>query len=149
MLELITIDSDEHNVYIECPQCGNTEQQPIDQQRHHLQTFTLIDWKADTPEGHERSEMNCCNCHTKFILIWKYKSVFELLMDDVRMLRDSDSHVCPDCNEDAEEPGECTCVYYDEVIDRLEERELEHGRLYKEAQKAKDLLGSLRELINK
>ncbi len=145
-LEHIYIDTDEHNVYIECPQCGNTEQQPIDQQRSHLQSFTLIDWKSDLG-SHQRSEMKCCNCETSFYIIWRYKSVFECLMDDLRMLRDSEHHVCPAC--DTDENLDCTCVKYDTIIQRLEQRELEHGRLIKEAQKAKDLIGSLKELINK
>jgi len=45
-------------------------------------------------------------------------SRIEDIIQDIRDLRDDDSHVCPANKEDH---LECTCIKYDRVIDKLED----------------------------
>ena len=48
----------------------------------------------------------------------KPKELIESIQDDIRALRDADSHVCP---ADKDDFLECTCEGYDRVNDRLNE----------------------------
>lgn len=48
----------------------------------------------------------------------KPKELIESIQDDIRALRDSDNHVCPN---DQDDTLECTCEGYDRVNDRLDE----------------------------
>lgn len=68
---------DSEYIYISCPHCQECEQQPIDQQRHHLGTMEIVQWLGD--EGDiERSLMNCMCCNGGFIQLWDYKKEEEL-----------------------------------------------------------------------
>lgn len=49
----------------------------------------------------------------------KVNSRIEDIIQDIRDLRDDDSHVCP-ANE-GDDQLECTCIKYDRVIDKLED----------------------------
>ena len=70
----ITVQSDEEYVFITCPHCEHWEQHPIDEQRHHIQTFDLKDW---LPEVNDKgiSLMKCHVCKIDFKLIWDYDNV--------------------------------------------------------------------------
>ena len=46
----------------------------------------------------------------------------ESIIQDIRDLRDDDSHVCP---ADKDDYLECTCTKYDHVIDKLEDFTIE------------------------
>ena len=48
----------------------------------------------------------------------KVNSRIEDIIQDIRDLRDDDSHVCP---SDKDDQLECTCIKYDRVIDKLED----------------------------
>lgn len=67
ILKRINIENDENDIFIECPHCQMTEQQPIDQQRHHLQSFGIDKWRL------KRSVTQCNNCGNIFVLVWDYK----------------------------------------------------------------------------
>ena len=65
---------DQDDVHINCPNCENGECQPIDQQRHHLQTFDLLEWcTVEDKNKPEESILKCLSCEKKFKMIWDYK----------------------------------------------------------------------------
>lgn len=70
----------ESDVFIECPHCDqNCEQHPIDEQRHHIQTYDL-EWYKDGKEvhsesGNEVSFMTCHMCKGEFELEWDYSNI--------------------------------------------------------------------------
>jgi len=63
-------------VYVTCPACGECEGQPVDQQRHHLQSFTFVD-HGDMAAGDDITEMECNTCDIPFSLTWDYSNVVE------------------------------------------------------------------------
>ncbi len=65
-----TIDNDEHDIFVNCPHCDHCEQHPIDEQRHHIQTFDL-EW-LDEENNIEVSLMKCHVCKQDFKMYWKY-----------------------------------------------------------------------------
>jgi hypothetical protein len=71
-LEEVGLDDNGEDIFIECPHCQHTEQQPVDQQRHHLGTFNIMKW-LDEIDDVERSLMECCGCSGNFIQAWDYK----------------------------------------------------------------------------
>lgn len=66
------ISCDEDDVYVECPHCNHCESHPIDEQRHHLQTFKILDWLEDVDGQNEYSLMKCGHCNKEFELDWDY-----------------------------------------------------------------------------
>ena len=56
---------DEEDMWINCPHCDNAEQQPMDQQRHHLQSLVLLDWESE-----EISKHQCLSCDGLFKVNW-------------------------------------------------------------------------------
>ncbi len=66
------VDENDGDVYIECPHCEHCESHPIDEQRHHLQTFEILDWLPDEENKPEVSVMKCLGCHKQFRLTWNY-----------------------------------------------------------------------------
>ncbi len=91
-MKTINIENDADNIYVKCPHCEMTEQQPIDQQRHHLQVFVLKIWLEDHDSGFEQSVMECCSCKNEFKLTWDY----------------SNNHLT--CSECASDIDLCECV---------------------------------------
>lgn len=77
MLSKIWVSSDERAVTIECPSCDNWENHPIDEQRHHLQSFSILEWAEDENGEPEVSLMECLCCKTKFPLTWDYENIEE------------------------------------------------------------------------
>ena len=63
------------DVYLECPHCQHWESQPVDQQRHHLQTFNILAWEEDSEDKNEVSDMECIPCKNWFKLEWDYKNI--------------------------------------------------------------------------
>jgi hypothetical protein len=57
---------DEEDMWINCPHCDNTEQQPVDQQRHHLQSLVLLDWESEKISKHQ-----CLSCDGLFKVNWE------------------------------------------------------------------------------
>lgn len=55
------------SVSISCPKCENWEEQSVDEQRHHLQSFSILDWKEEV------SDMRCEYCKQEFKLNWIYR----------------------------------------------------------------------------
>jgi hypothetical protein len=68
----IEVSKDFTDVFVTCPHCDNCEQHPIDEQRHHLQTFDIIEWEEDKEDSNEFSIMSCCTCKKEFRLEWDY-----------------------------------------------------------------------------
>lgn len=62
-------------VYISCPRCDNTENQPVEQQRKHLQNFHLLKGLPSDAQNIEISEMKCKNCNHDFKLSWDYENI--------------------------------------------------------------------------
>ncbi len=62
------------DIQVICPNCGEWESQPIDQQRHHLQTFSILEWKPDVEGKNEVSVMECTGCTWSFELEWDYQN---------------------------------------------------------------------------
>jgi len=66
------IDNDLTDVFVTCPHCKNCEQHSIDEQRHHLQVFSIIEWVGEENDI-EVSHTKCESCKKVFKLYWKYK----------------------------------------------------------------------------
>lgn len=62
------------NLSVSCPNCKNWEEQPIDQQRHHLQTFEQTNFLGYSEMGNEVVVMNCTDCKTPFHLEWDFNN---------------------------------------------------------------------------
>ena len=71
----VNIENDAREVVITCPHCEHCESLPIDEQRHHLQTIELMEWRA-TEE--ELSLMKCLQCEGYFELTWNYLDTNEI-----------------------------------------------------------------------
>ena len=59
-------------VHIDCPHCDNWEQHPIDEQRHHIQSFSIEGWKVS--DGVQISVTKCTDCQKTFELEWDYSN---------------------------------------------------------------------------
>lgn len=71
---IITHYSEEDNIEVNCPHCEHWEQQPTDQQRHHLQSFDILDWLEEENDV-EQSHMKCHVCKEEFVLSWDYENL--------------------------------------------------------------------------
>ena len=65
----------------------------------------------------------------KFLLVRKltmtdFEFRLEQIMQQIRDLRDSDSHVCP---ADSDDSQECTCNNFDLVIDKVDDLRHHHN----------------------
>lgn len=68
----VKIEYDDGEVHIECPHCGHTESHPADEQRHHLQYFSILKWDPDVEGVNEFSLTSCHGCSREFRLEWDY-----------------------------------------------------------------------------
>ena len=66
-MKTTTIEHDKKEIHVTCPYCNNCESHSIDEQRHHLQYFEILNWK-----NNDTSVMKCCTCDNMFNQIWKY-----------------------------------------------------------------------------
>lgn len=62
-----TIDD---SVLIACPECGEWEQQGIDDPRHHLNTLPIIEWRPCKEGQKEVSVHRCLECGEEFEVEW-------------------------------------------------------------------------------
>lgn len=69
---VITRIYDESDVYIECPNCKASEEQPIDQSRKHFQYMRVLEWLPDVKGRDEISVNQCIECDHKFMVQWDY-----------------------------------------------------------------------------
>lgn len=65
----LSITNDGEDIFVTCPHCKNCEQHPIDEQRHHLQAFAMLEWLEEQKEL-ERSHMACISCKEEFVSVW-------------------------------------------------------------------------------
>lgn len=65
------ITKDEKNVIVICPNCGSTEEMPVDEQRHHLKNFELLRWL----ESGTDTLTKCTECKSQFVLQWDYNNI--------------------------------------------------------------------------
>jgi len=70
------IDNNDDYIFVTCPNCEQCEQHQVDEQRHHLQSFDIVEW-LEEEKGVEVSLMNCHVCKTDFKLTWKYNEKFK------------------------------------------------------------------------
>lgn len=75
MKEQKIIDDNDGYVHIGCPHCEHMEGHPVDEQRHHIQTFDILKWEDDVDDEPEVSIMKCHVCKGEFKLIWEYNEV--------------------------------------------------------------------------
>ena len=69
----INVETEGGDITVKCPHCDNWESQPIDQQRHHLQTFEISEWlDTEGTDNIEVSLMTCKMCEKMFELSWIY-----------------------------------------------------------------------------
>jgi len=67
------IDNDQNNIWVHCPHCEACEEQSIDEQRHHLQSYDIVKWIDVDNDKPEISIMKCHVCGNEFELIWNYQ----------------------------------------------------------------------------
>ena len=65
------IETDEKNVFLNCPNCDNWEQKGIDDSRKNFDSLALIKWVES--EKNEISVHKCENCFSEFSVEWDYK----------------------------------------------------------------------------
>lgn len=65
------------DVVVTCPCCNHWECMSADEQRHHIQTFDITEWREDVEGRNELSEMVCHVCKGEFLLEWDYENVDE------------------------------------------------------------------------
>jgi hypothetical protein len=73
-----TIENDTKDIFVTCPHCDNCEQHPIDEQRGHLQSFSVTDIidADDMPnESADYSIATCLSCKNTIKVIWDYNNV--------------------------------------------------------------------------
>ncbi len=67
MRSKIKVEND--TVTVTCPSCESWEEIHVDEQRHHLQSFYIVDWVYENPDV---SLTECGNCNMLFSLTWIY-----------------------------------------------------------------------------
>lgn len=77
VMQKISVVGDGQNVVVTCPHCNHSEEHPVDEQRHHLQTFDVNHW-GDV-DGIELSFMSCHECSGDFRLLWNYDNKEEIV----------------------------------------------------------------------
>ena len=75
--EIFITEDGNTDVIITCPKCDNSEEMGADEQRHHLGTFNILEWKPDEEGKNEVSNMQCKLCQHKFELEWDYQNIIE------------------------------------------------------------------------
>lgn len=73
-MERTKVQSDDKDIYIECPYCDNWEQLGIDDPRHRLHTVPIIEWYEDEKGKNEVSLHECIQCKNKFEVEWDYSN---------------------------------------------------------------------------
>jgi len=71
-MKTIKVQSDEHNIHIDCPSCDMWEQLGVDDPRKRLNALPITEWEADEPNKNEVSHHKCLGCNTKFKVEWDY-----------------------------------------------------------------------------
>lgn len=81
-MKKVKIESDDKNVQITCPHCGNWEQTGVDEPRHRFESMPVIEWifphillKAFNPN--EVSVNRCTDCNNEFAVEWDYDNEFK------------------------------------------------------------------------
>lgn len=74
-MKQVKIESDDKNVQITCPHCGNWEQTGVDDPRHVFNVIPVISW-SDSSED-EVSVNKCTDCNNEFAVEWDYDNEFK------------------------------------------------------------------------
>lgn len=83
-MKKIKSEHSDEDIFVTCPQCKNCEQQPIDQQRWHLQSFDFLGWEITLEtDDNEVSLMKCLSCNEKFELEWDYSDKTHIKQEDL------------------------------------------------------------------
>ena len=99
-METINIENDAKDIHVSCPHCGHCESHPTDEQRHHIQTFDIVEWLDDVNDI-EQSKMKCHVCKNEFQINWNYDNSYFEAQDDTNAL------TCSECASDVEL---CECL---------------------------------------
>ena len=81
----VKVESDDKNVQITCPHCGNWEQIGVDEPRHRFESMPITDWIHDHDKlkvfgaytSCEVSVNQCSECDNKFEVEWDYDNKFK------------------------------------------------------------------------
>ena len=73
-LQITTIEIENDLAYVTCPNCKEFEQIHVDQQRHHLRQFPILEWFEDFRNTVEASVHKCQLCNTEFVVEWDYEN---------------------------------------------------------------------------
>jgi hypothetical protein len=65
---LTNIPVENGHYHVECPQCKNWELLPVDEQRHHIHDFGIVEWIPD--ESSNACVLKCIICSCVFIGEW-------------------------------------------------------------------------------
>ena len=79
-MKRVTIESDNRDIQLECPNCDMWEQLGVDDPRKMLNALPIIDWLTMPAESNELSVHECSDCETKFEVEWDYnnsKKIFQ------------------------------------------------------------------------
>lgn len=111
-------DGVDDDIYVECPHCGNGEGHPGHEHRHHLQTFSIVDWFPDKEGEHEKSLTKCLHCKEQFIIIWDYSDFPEEVSIEPDEYAEKGKDCCPVCKTnilEADEDGREYISYGDKT----------------------------------
>ena len=73
-MKRVTIESDNRDIQVECPNCDMWEQLGVDDPRKMLNALPIIDWLTMPAESNEVSVNECSECETKFEVEWDYNN---------------------------------------------------------------------------
>ena len=79
-MKRVTIESDNRDIQLECPNCDMWEALGVDDPRKMLNALPIIDWLTMPAESNEVSVHECSDCETKFEVEWDYnnsKKIFQ------------------------------------------------------------------------
>ena len=77
-MKRVTIESDNRDIQLECPNCDMWEQLGVDDPRKMLNALPIIDWLTTPAETLEVSVNECTGCKTKFEVEWDYTNPWNI-----------------------------------------------------------------------
>jgi hypothetical protein len=73
-----TIESNNKDIYLECPNCDMWEELGVDDPRKRFNALPIIEWLTMPSEENEVSINECIDCKTKFEVEWDYDNPMRL-----------------------------------------------------------------------
>ena len=73
-----TIESNNRDIHLDCPNCDMWEQLSVDEPRKRLNVLPIVEWQTTSAEDNEVSVNECLDCKTKFEVEWDYDNPMRL-----------------------------------------------------------------------